>query len=70
MRLAPASSYITIPKVTIGAIPSSIRVPQLEAKMTCIQYKGSEESDDMIPYSRTWEQTKKIRKVRAVHEIF
>ena len=70
MRLAPASSCIIMPEVTIGVIPSSMRVPRLEAKMTRIQYKGSEESDDMIPYSGTWEQTKKIRRVTAVHSTF
>ena len=44
-------------------------VPRFEAKMTRIQYKGSDEADDMIPYSGTREQTKKIRSVTAVHSI-
>ena len=55
-----------IPEVMIGVVPSSIRVPQLEDKITRIQYKVSEESDDMIPYSGTQEQTK-IRRVTAIH---
>lgn len=38
-----------IPDVTIGEIPSSIKVPLLEARMTRIQKRGSEESEDMIP---------------------
>ena len=38
--------------------------------MTHIQYKGSEESDNIIAYSGTWEQTKKIRRVTAVHSTF
>ena len=42
-----------IPDVTIGVIPSSIKVPRFEAKMTRIQYKGSAESDDMMPYNGT-----------------
>jgi hypothetical protein len=39
-----------MPEVTIGVIPNSIRVPLFEAKMTRIQYMGSDDSDDMIPY--------------------
>src|ERR1700689_5809531 len=59
-----------IPLVMIGLIPSSMSVPRFEARMTRIQYSGSEESEDMIPYSGTWEQTKKIKSVTAVHSTF
>lgn len=45
-------------EVTMGEIPSSMRVPRLEAKMTRIQYRGSEESDETIPKSGICEQTK------------
>lgn len=38
-----------IPLVTIGVIPSSMRVPRFEARMARSQYSGSDESDDMIP---------------------
>jgi hypothetical protein len=38
--------------------------------MTRIQYNGSDESEDMIPYSGTCEQTKKMRSVTAVHSTF
>ena len=37
MRLAPANSCMIIPLVTIGVIPSSMRVPLFEARMTRIQ---------------------------------
>jgi hypothetical protein len=37
MRLAPARSCMIIPEVMIGLIPSSMSVPRLEARMTCIQ---------------------------------
>lgn len=56
-----------IPEVTIGVIPSSIKVPRLDARIARSQYRGSDESDDMIPYSGTWEQTRKMRRVVAVH---
>ena len=59
-----------IPEVMMGVIPSSMRVPRLEARMTRIQYNGSDESEDMIPYSGTCEQTKKMRSVTAVHSTF
>jgi hypothetical protein len=48
-------------------IPSSIKVPRFDAMMARSQYRGSDESDDMIPYSGTWEQTRKMSKVVAVH---
>ena len=54
----------------MGVIPSSMRVPRFEARMTRIQYNGSDESEDMIPYSGTCEQTKKMRRVTAVHSTF
>ena len=47
MRFAPARSCMIIPEVTIGVIPSSIRVPWLDAKMTHIQHRGSDERDIM-----------------------
>jgi hypothetical protein len=68
-RLAPASSCIIMPDVTIGEIPSSIRVPLLDAKITLIQYNGSLESDDMIPYSGICDATKKMAKTIAVHAM-
>ena len=54
----------------MGVIPSSISVPRFDARMTRIQYSGSAESDDMMPYSGTCEQTKKMRRVTAVHSTF
>lgn len=56
-----------MPAVTTGVIPSSINVPRFDAKIARIQYRGSEESDDMIPYRGTCEQTRKIKRVVAVH---
>ena len=37
MSLDPAASCMTSPEVTMGEIPSSMRVPRLEARMTRIQ---------------------------------
>jgi hypothetical protein len=37
MILAPASNCMIRPDVTIGEIPSSIKVPLLDAKITRIQ---------------------------------
>lgn len=59
-----------MPDVMIGVIPSSISVPRFEARMTRIQYRGSDESDDMIPYNGTCEQTRKMSRVTAVHSTF
>ena len=47
-----------MPEVTMGVIPSSMSVPLLDARIARIQYSGSDESDDMIPYSGTCEQTR------------
>ena len=63
---APASNCIIMPDVTTGVIPNSMSVPLLDAKMARIQYNGSDESEDMIPYSGTWEHTRKIKSVVAV----
>src|SRR5260370_38834883 len=35
--LPPARSCIIMPEVTMGLTPSSMRVPWLEARITCIQ---------------------------------
>lgn len=59
-----------MPLVTIGLIPNSISVPRFDARMTRIQNRGSDESDDMIPYNGTCEQTKKMQSVTAVHSTF
>jgi len=37
-----------IPEVKIGVIPSSMSIPRLEARITCIQYSGSDESEDSV----------------------
>lgn len=67
INCAPANNCIIMPDVTTGVIPSSMRVPLLDAKMARIQYRGSDESEDMMPYRGTWEQTRKMRRVVAVH---
>lgn len=56
-----------MPDVTMGEIPSSMSVPRLDARMTRIQYSGSELSLDMMPYSGICEATKKIMSTIAVH---
>jgi len=49
IRFSSASSCMIIPEVIIVMIPSSMRAPQLDARMTQIQYRGSDESDDIMP---------------------
>lgn len=39
-----------MPEEIIGVIPNSIRVPLLEANIIRSQYRGSEVSEDTIPY--------------------
>jgi len=51
-----SNNCMIMPEVTIiGLIPNSIRALRFDARMTRIQYRGSDESDDMIPYSGTWQ---------------
>jgi hypothetical protein len=59
-----------VPDVMMGEIPSSIRVPRFDARMARIQYKGSEDPEDMIPKRGTCEHTRKMNRVTAVHRIF
>ena len=59
-----------MPEVIIGEIPNSINVPRFEAIITLIQYMGSEESEDIIPYNGIWEHTRNIISVIAVHKAF
>lgn len=59
-----------IPEVIMGEIPSSMRVPRFEARMTRIQKSGSDESEDMIPYRGIWEETRKMARTMAVHATF
>lgn len=59
-----------IPEVMMGEIPSSMRVPRFEARMTRIQKSGSDESEDMIPYRGIWEETRKMARTMAVHATF
>ena len=37
MKPAPARSWTIMPEVMMGVIPSSMRVPRFEARMTRIQ---------------------------------
>jgi hypothetical protein len=48
-----------------GTVPSSINVPLLDAIMTRIQYRGSELSDDTMPYRGIWLMTRKISSVNC-----
>ena len=63
-------TWKTIPEVIIGVIPSSIKVPRFEAIIILIQYRGSELSDETMPYRGIWLITKKIRRVSPVHVSF
>lgn len=47
----------------MGVMPNSIRVPRLLANIMRSQYRGSEVSDDTIPYRGIWLMTKKMRRV-------
>ena len=58
IRFAVASSWMIMPDVTIGEIPSSMSVPRFEARMTRIQKSGSELSLDMIPYRGICDDTR------------
>lgn len=56
-----------MPDEIIGAIPNSINVPLLLAIIIRSQYKGSDVSEDTIPYSGIWLITRKTRSVKPVH---
>lgn len=62
-------NWMTIPAVMMGPIPSSIKVPLLEAIMTLLQYTGSSPNNFWIPKRGIWEQTRKTIRVRQVHMI-
>jgi len=70
MRWVPARSWKTIPEEIIGVIPNSMSVPLLLAIIMRSQYRGSEVSEDTIPYNGIWLITKKIRSVKPVHISF
>lgn len=53
----------------MGVIPSSIRVPRLLASIIRSQYRGSEVSDDTIPYRGIWLITKKINRVNCTPNV-
>lgn len=52
-----------MPEEMMGVIPNSIRVPRLLANIMRSQYRGSEVSEDTIPYRGIWLMTKKMRRV-------
>ena len=52
-----------MPDDMIGVVPNSIKVPLLLASIILSQYKGSELSDETMPYRGIWLITKKIRSV-------
>lgn len=47
----------------MGVVPNSIKVPLLLASIILSQYRGSELSDETIPYKGIWLMTKKMRRV-------
>jgi hypothetical protein len=51
-------------------VPNSIKVPLLLANIIRNQYRGSEVSEDTIPYNGIWLMTKKINNVKPVHINF
>ena len=51
-------------------MPNSINVPLLLANIIRSQYRGSEVSEDTIPYNGIWLMTKKIKSVKPVHISF
>merc|ERR1719328_264544 len=54
----------------MGEMPSSMRVPLFDARMTLIQWNGSAESELMIPKRGIWQHTRKMKSVIAVHNTF
>ena len=52
-----------MPDDMIGVVPNSINVPLLLASIILSQYKGSELSDETMPYRGIWLMTKKMRRV-------
>jgi hypothetical protein len=56
-------TWKTMPEEMIGVIPSSIRVPLLLANIIRSQYRGSDESDETMPYKGIWLMTRKISNV-------
>jgi len=52
-----------MPEEMMGVIPNSISVPRLLASIIRSQYRGSEVSEDTIPYRGIWLMTKKMRRV-------
>ena len=58
-----------MPEEMMGVIPNSIRVPRLLASIIRSQYRGSEVSDDTIPYRGIWLMTKKMRSVNCARNL-
>lgn len=58
-------TWKTMPEEMIGVIPNSIRVPRLLASIIRSQYRGSEVSEDTIPYRGIWLMTRKMRRVNC-----
>lgn len=56
-------TWKTMPEEMMGVIPSSISVPRLLASIIRSQYRGSEVSEDTMPYRGIWLITKKINRV-------
>jgi hypothetical protein len=54
-----------MPEEMMGVIPNSIRVPRLLASIIRSQYRGSEVSEDTIPYRGIWLMTRKMRRVNC-----
>lgn len=52
-----------MPEEIIGVIPSSISVPLLLANIIRSQYRGSDESEDTMPYKGIWLMIRKMSKV-------
>lgn len=50
----------------MGVIPNSINVPLLLANIIRSQYRGSDVSDETMPYNGIWLMIKKIRSVSFV----
>jgi hypothetical protein len=59
-----------MPEEMIGVIPNSIRVPRLLASIIRSQYRGSEVSEETMPYKGIWLMTRKIIRVNPVHINF
>jgi len=63
--MALRRTWKTMPDDMMGVVPNSIKVPLLLANIILSQYKGSELSEETMPYRGIWLIIKKMRRVNC-----